>query len=584
MQRTEPFSLALGRGVAVALLASLAAAADERSIELASAVQVQQAATRCGHRFDVSDEGTFGYLSGGLLEPATLVLRERATGEERHFPLGEHDLGAHVVWLGEERWLVPGSSDDCTRVVDAATGAIAIVEALCGDSVEHAAATGDGGFVAIWSGDVVRVGPDLWVAWRTRGEKLRFGILDALAVAPDGRILVLDDKRSSLHVLSSQGDLERSASLPSARATDCGTLYWGLELAADGTLLVALSDDLFDQPRFARLTPELELLVPLEPAHASGIRLGSTELHVDADGALWTTDGYAFLRIDERGNVVEQVGPPFSDDALHAIETMTLDDRGRAYCLDARTARVWVVEADGTVRRSVHDVDPRRFRSPLESMPQISVSDDGWLFLSETLGTNRRFQYGPDGTWDRLLPPDPVVEKGLAVAERRGGGYWIVGEHAAARWPRDGERPTAVVHFDAQRETSPGSYELLPFPRSYALADGGLLVARFGDRSSVREYGPDGTLRREIAPPKGRRVAGVPLAYGGAVCIPTSERSTEGERFALDLLFVGAGGEMELARDVPRAGWRYATRAIEGTRFVAACFEGGLVQRFVLRE
>jgi sugar lactone lactonase YvrE len=245
---------------------------------------------------------------------------------------------------------------------------------------------------------------------------------EAVAVTSGGEIAVLDVIRKDVAFFTRAGVYRTTLDLESASGRRFGypTKLLG---DRDGGLIVGDGAG----GRLVRLSADGTVRQEVTPKYADGRE--STWLHdvrVAPDGRLWTSDGYAILRLDQDGRIDRVLGELPDPRRLDHVEAVAVDGRGRILAMAGRTWAVHIFDAAG---RPLHVCRPRPADFPDDApAPVLTAKDTGDVYLSRNHGRNY-LHFSPDGKrlgFERLKPDD-IRERWLFQpgSTRR----WELGDH-----------------------------------------------------------------------------------------------------------------------------------------------------------
>jgi hypothetical protein len=324
----------------------------------------------------------------------------------------KYDRLPRLAWVGGDRFVVVHSDWRTDRAeawwVDVAAKEVSAVVGFDCQEGKALAGSGDGGFVALasWSEKLVgggytprsavhrfdAAGRRTWTisADYTLEPGGLFSPTD-VAVTTTGRVAVLDVIRRNVSVFDPAGKYERVIDLSAALGREPN---YPCRLVADveGGLVV---EDFRGKSPILRLRADGTVRSQLAARFADGrTSAGLQSVRVAPDGRLWTTDGYALLRLAADGTVDGVVGDPPDPAALGDVAALAVDGRGGVYAVDARTATVHAFDAAG---RPVRQFRPHPIDFEIGMRSVVLSVGGGEVFLGDSLET-RRLHFAADGT------------------------------------------------------------------------------------------------------------------------------------------------------------------------------------------
>jgi hypothetical protein len=397
----------------------------------------------------IDDRGRFGFLrcdGCGSASRAAFVVVDADGVLVQSVALPQLPQGGasarHLAWLGGDRWLV-AASEQGAKVgtsairVDLGTGAATPFEGFDCPPIEALAPTRDGGFVALTrsyaEGTVVDAlyafdaqGRRRWrVAASFEDETLLFDPVD-VAVATTGEVVVLEGIANQLKVYTPEGAYRYTVDLE--EAWDRAPNYLSaIAPDADGGVVIF---DFEGKPPVVRMKRDGSVLGQLTPAFPGGRAFDvHGRVQTGADGRLWTSDGHAVLRLDDRGVVDRALGERPDPEVLGEVAAIRVDGKGTIYAADRRTAAVHLFDPEGR-RLRVFRPDPGDYDGQLVSA-SLAVSDAGDVFLSRGAREGDHapefLHYSPAGgrVGVESLGVDPISEDWYWQSTT--GSRWVVG-------------------------------------------------------------------------------------------------------------------------------------------------------------
>ena len=340
-----------------------------------------------------------------------------------------HPITDHT-WLAVQSPYGPGAQATAWSVDDR-TGAVKLLEAFDCPAVDDVSGFGDGRFVVLaverseyTMQDVVLAcdaqGQTLWKLEEDWNEDKERGLLspEALCVAGDGRVWIVDNVRKTLQVFDAQGQFVRLLELDKVFG-QAANYPSGLERDVDGGVLL---DDFNGKPRLWRLDAAGNVREKLDPSFRDGrvVEALPRNARVAADGRLWSTDGERLLRMDAHGVVDLELGAKLAADELASPSACAIDALGRALIQDEKTGAVHVFDEQGK-RLFVCRPDPKDVgnTSSIASLAALrgggvlAERQDGGYLSFDATGKSLGIVRGPRGSVAISLPSGPAVGEAL---------------------------------------------------------------------------------------------------------------------------------------------------------------------------
>lgn len=357
-------------------------------------------------QFDIDAKGRFGFARRDAACAVTFVLMDGDSARE--YALGSLALkpnecyGPLVAWAGGSTWLVSqeyakGGRGPIGWWIDSGTGAIrpfTITEPLM---VLAVAGTGQGAVVVLAADDNF-ADTLLWLDssnvenrdFRKNIEADRGELLspEDLTVTRGGDIAVIDVVRHVIEVFARSGAHKRSIDLEAKWGRE-PSYPSGLSADGEGGFLV---DDFGAELPLVRILDTGSIRAELKPQYSDRTATGRIyRLRVAPDGRLWGSDGEALLQFDDRGVVVDSIGPSAGVHRLGEVAAWAVDSDERIYAVDRRSGGVHVFDSKGMDLRTCSPL-PGQIADALYD-PSLSVSIDGRVLLrtSEALSETEAF-------------------------------------------------------------------------------------------------------------------------------------------------------------------------------------------------
>lgn len=320
------------------------------------------------------------------------------TNAELGLPQDEQAGALLAVPVTRERWVLLRHSfaeGAGTRAwwMAAATGAVEPIEGFECGSPESLASGGDGGFLVLSKYHLEYTIQDELARYDGRGHRLwgsrepGYGhgfSFQAATCLPDGSVAALTHVRNTIEFCGADGKHRRSLKLADVLGKK-PNYPAGLEADAGGGLIL---HDFNGTPPVYRIDAGDKVIAALSPQFPDGRRFVIRgDVRAAPDGALWTSDGHALLRLDGGGIVDRILGPRPDEIGLDEIRAMTVDREGRIYAVDGRTAAVHVFGTDGVLLRTCTP-EPTDFASGA-GIGSITIDGEGGVYYLTDSHANR---------------------------------------------------------------------------------------------------------------------------------------------------------------------------------------------------
>jgi hypothetical protein len=507
------------------------------TLELGSAAAAAPSLGRIGH-FDLDDRGRFGFVREDedhkrafvLVSPEGVVLAEIPIDSK--LAAGMRHIDAE--WLAQDRWLAyvawpaGGSNENPAWWLDVASRSLEPVAGFRFPDIQSIDGDGQGGFVALGNTQgsqldqtIAAVDAQGRVRWTlgTYSEDPQIPhMFEAIAVAPDGRVGILDNSRELILVHAPDGGRAGTIDLAAS---------WGnkpnypsdLTSDTDGGWIVR---DFNGPAPIVRMSAAGDVVARLVPAYADGRKLeqGSRVLPAP-DGGTWVTDQQAFLHLDKEGKVDRILGSAPDAARLDAVAGAAVDCLGRILLSDERTRAVHVFDAQGhrlfTCRPAPGDE---------QGCVELAGAPDGRVFAAGDAlrnGAKGFICYSPQGdrtgTIDIPVPsPNFPYASQCWIFQPQGGRRWVIARPALTLVDADGNVVRAIdKRPDGTWLWHPGKAGMAP-DGSLALIAGRLCL-----------YGPEGEPLQTIPLPEDARYACVAFD-GRRIALASGEAIYLGDR------------------------------------------------------
>jgi len=418
-------------------------------LEFLGTIELQQPVDRERPIAEISDFaidswGNFGFLGAGAGKDIRFIRVSTNAEVLSDFVLNKAPLTEggeiRIAPVSEDRWIVIQNGEGERTLargwwLDAASGDLVELESAEFAFVDSVVPTQDGGFVTASSISKSsfkstklerfdRYGVSLWKLFTHEfDEWLSF---EAIAWVPGVGVVALSDSGSdSLVYFSTQGEYLRTVELETI-LNETPNYPSGLRADLNGGLLLY---DFRGSPSCFRIdaagkgadrwTPRLTdgQTIPIE----GGVQAAP-------DGSLWTSDGMAFLRLDERG-VVDQTVRALSTNGIPVYERIwTVDSRGQIYTFNSLTASVHIYASDGSFVRALK-TENSDYEIRVE-IHRITVDHRGTVYIHvNEYGDSGREQLALAANGDRIGFVDEATHSfsGEWHSKPRTPGGWVLG-------------------------------------------------------------------------------------------------------------------------------------------------------------
>lgn len=339
----------------------------------------------------------------------------------------------HVAAMTDGRWLVASASrqrkDTKARVivVNAEGDSASEIAGLAAPPFEALAST-ENGFVVLadeWERytskqALVEYSIDGSQRWRVDEE---ISSPEDIAVTADGDVIVLEQISNTLKRFDGNGQHRHSIDLATSwhRKPNYPTAIAASPL---GGFVV---HDFHGTHSMVRMRADGSVERGFTPKTPDGREIAIRDIDIDPSGALWTTDGYALLRIDDDGIIDHAIGTIPTDDVLGDVAATVIANDGRVYVADARTAAVHVFDDTGKPLLVCRPL-PDDHRGELDVELAVSELGDVWLQPNSMADGNAKYvHFAPN--CERLgieqLALDTVSETWLPMRGSRN--RWVMG-------------------------------------------------------------------------------------------------------------------------------------------------------------
>ena len=327
--------------------------------------------------FAIDDDGCFAFLGWSSLDecrfirvaPDGVVLADISLDELRPAHDRDHFLSPTL----KGRWFIvqndanveqhepgqPVESIEAPRarawIFDPHSDELIDIKHFSSSKIVSIAPTDDGGFISLstsesdgFDAETVsrfdRYGTSIW-KWNAtaRHTNLTF---DAVTWLPGvGAVALAGTGSGSLTFLSQFGDAPETEQLTDLLKREFNYLT-GVKAGRDGGLLLY---DFNTEPSCIVIDSELKEVNAWTPRLKDGRSVPIVGgVQAAPDGSFWTSDGQAFLRLNDDGVVDEVVRPLASGGEGGYEEIWTVDSKGQIYTFNGLTAEVRIYDSDGS--------------------------------------------------------------------------------------------------------------------------------------------------------------------------------------------------------------------------------------------
>ena len=332
--------------------------------QLRPAVAAERTSLGDVRAFAIDARGRFAVVLGQERDASDLRLRVLDVSGAT---LGEIALAAwfdcrcelHIAAMTDGRWLVASASQQRKDtkakviVVTAEGDGASEITGLSAPPFEALAGT-ENGFIAVtdewerYTSEQALVeysidGSQRWRVDEEYGNKHAISSPEDIAVTADGDVVVLEQISNTLKRFDGNGQPRQIIDLATSwhRKPSYPT-----EIAASPLGGFAVHD-FHGTPSMVRMRADGSVEREFTPKMPDGREIAIRDIDIDPSGALWTTDGYALLRLDDDGIVDHAIGNMPANDDLGDVAATVIANDGRVYVADARTAAVHVFDDAG---------------------------------------------------------------------------------------------------------------------------------------------------------------------------------------------------------------------------------------------
>ena len=343
-------------------------------LEQLGTIELQQPVNRERPIAEISDfvidgEGNFGFLGRGTDADRRFIRVSPNAEVLSDFVLNKAPLtqggGIPIAPVSKDRWIILQNGEGERNLsrcwwLDTVSGEFSELTVSGLSFVDAVVPTGDGGFVVLSSISKTsfvatnlerfdRYGVSLWkLSTHDFDDRLGF---EAIVWTPGVGIAALSDSvSSSLSYFSPDGQYLRTVDLTEILG-EAPNYPSGLRADSNGGLLLY---DFNGSPSCFRIDATGIGSDRWTPRLANGRSIPiEGDVQAAPDGSLWTSDGMAFLRLNERG-VVDQTVRALSTSGMPEYERIwTVDSRGQIYTFNSLTASVHIYAPDGSFVRAL---------------------------------------------------------------------------------------------------------------------------------------------------------------------------------------------------------------------------------------
>jgi sugar lactone lactonase YvrE len=371
--------------------------------------------------FDIDDQGRIGFIRG-----------ETGNGGGRSFvlvdangnavidaaPMAQGISATKVAWLTGDRWVVadgPPGREKQSRAwfvdvdVSKRRAGFQPIEKFEASSVESLCSTRDGGFAALcnhrYQSTIThelfcydKAGRRRWmVESNSAKDSILFSPKDiAFDPTGGGSLVVLENIRNTLQILSVHGDRKRTIDLHRSFGKKPNYVT-DVAVTSDGALVI---HDFHGSPPIWRLRNDGTLIDHFDPRFPDGRRFEVRDIRVGPKDSIWANDGTMIVRLDVKGVVDRALGTPPGANADGPAGAVAFGPAGEIYLASARGAVVRAFDASGKLLRTLK-ADPGDFASNTD-IHRLAVDGGGDVYLAAWDGPYLRLK--SDGTragWEK---------------------------------------------------------------------------------------------------------------------------------------------------------------------------------------
>ena len=319
--------------------------------------------------FDFDEHGTLRFIRREEEKFAFSFVRVTEAGdllEDVRMQFPERELEGRIGWypMRAPLWLAtlspfgPGAKAQAW-IVNPAEATWSRLDALRAPAVDDVAMLPDGGFVLLGTyrskytmTDSLSThdanGARRWRVGQNYQDPTKLFGPEAIAVQPDGSIVVLDNTRKLLQVFEGSGEHRTNVDLEGAWGQE-PNYPSGIISDALGGLLI---HDFNGTPPLWRMNAEGVVQASMTPTMPDGSPAPELARYVRyaPDGRLWTTDRELLFRLDGQARVEHVIGELPLDEEVNEAESAFIGPLGHFAVLDARTSTMHFFDPTGAHR------------------------------------------------------------------------------------------------------------------------------------------------------------------------------------------------------------------------------------------
>ncbi len=389
--------------------------------------------------FRIDEEGNLGFVSPNR-DGSVQFVRVDSEGKilsnfDLDLPVQDAESSPLILPTSKDRWLVVFRSwytDPFSKAwwLTPSTQKLIPIPSFHNGRTIDLDRTGDGGFVTashvnVWNGNACliqrydRLGAKLWESSLCHlGLWSPLKLIDVTWQEQGGAVALSRGYEAQLIFIDPDGELKRAVPVTDIIEKE---LHWPTGLSADtnGGLIF---NDMGAPPTF-RINAADEVIATTRPRFKDDQILKMTDdVQVAPDGALWTSDGYALLRLDETGVVDKVIGRQSREKDSLSIGQLSVASSGEIYVTHGESWSVHVYDTEGKFLRKYDPLD-----GPSEEVRyfRFAPSPDGGAVRIET-SDSKVYELSKSGELRELQLPAKTDPKSKRVAKPGSEDYWMI--------------------------------------------------------------------------------------------------------------------------------------------------------------